>query len=579
VSFEQPHAADRSWWRKINPRWYVLAVLLAVTVLAARPVYRYLRTLRAESLARQAQVLIDEKNWQAAAERAYSGYQLAPNNPLTLLTLCRLYTAVGSEQALPFWEAYLAHTQAADEERRQITKVALQFGRFDLAQRQIAALLQSPHRIVEDYLLASNFYLRIGNKVQAIAMARDALAFGGQRPQTMLQLACLLTDAPQRENRLEAKKIWFWLCQNSPNNRLQALVTLSKMEELDATESRTVLEQLNALGDSNPELYLTAQEFKARLQPTNRRSIMDETLQRFAGRPAAQQVLLGRWLMQQRELRLLLKFIDEKTALSSQDFLLLRLDGLAGLAQWNDVSTLLRNERLPLEPLLRELYQARAQKELHHPEAAALHWNRVHGYAGEKPELWLYAAQYAERSGAFDEAEKIYRRLSLKPETARLGYTGLVRLCEKQNSTRQLRDLLQEMSSTFPNDPIPQNDLAYLNLLLGENIAAATQTAARLVKEYPAFLSFRVTLALAFLRNDRLADALELLTNDQHIDWDVALPGWRAVLVAVLAKNNRAPEAVRHLRQIPQTLLKPEEKALVSGLQNQSPVVEKIKPR
>jgi hypothetical protein len=181
------------------------------------------------------------------------------------------------------------------------------------------------------------------------------------------------------------------------------------------------------------------------------------------------------------------------------------------------------------------------------------------------PETVFYVAQYAERLGMPDDAAKAYRLLTTVSGAERPGYLGLIRLTEQSGDTRALRDQVKEFAGRFPNEFELQNDLAYLDLLLGENVASAVENAARLVQRFPEFLSYRTTLALAHLRSRDPAAARKVY-REISTDWKSAQPGWHAVYAAVLAASGEQALASTHAHEINIARLKTEERALIADL-------------
>ena len=151
------------------------------------------------------------------------------------------------------------------------------------------------------------------------------------------------------------------------------------------------------------------------------------------------------------------------------------------------------------------------------------------------------------------------------PATAVPGYLGLIRVAEKRADTRQLRDIMAELSRQLPEDPAPKNDLAYLNLLFNEKVDDSTKTAQELVTALPDRAAYRTTLALGYLRKKQPQEALAAY-DQTEINWSTALPGWQAVRAAVLAANGRDQEARSLALSINWDRLKPQERDLVSKL-------------
>jgi len=141
----------------------------------------------------------------------------------------------------------------------------------------------------------------------------------------------------------------------------------------------------------------------------------------------------------------------------------------------------------------------------------------------------------------------------------------LVGLTVKSGSTTELRALLAEMQAEWPDDDSLLNDLAYLKLLLGEDLATQRQVAETLAKKSPANLTARTTLALACFRQGDFAAALRQYQGHRD-NWQLAAAAPRTVYAAVLAANGRTAEARELARAIPAGQLRPEEAELIRGL-------------
>jgi len=175
--------------------------------------------------------------------------------------------------------------------------------------------------------------------------------------------------------------------------------------------------------------------------------------------------------------------------------------------------------------------------------------------------LW-WLAHYAEKNGAYEQTRSAYRAWIGCVRYPWSGYQALARLVETTGTTHELRELVREMLKRWPHETALRNDLAYLSLLLSEEIEKSRDIAADLVAQNPDNLPHCTTLALALLRLRDLAGALQVYAGRQY-DWNQALPGNRAVYAAVLANNGQLTEARAHARALPRARLRPEELALL----------------
>jgi len=111
-------------------------------------------------------------------------------------------------------------------------------------------------------------------------------------------------------------------------------------------------------------------------------------------------------------------------------------------------------------------------------------------------------------------------------------------------------------------DPNAQNRVAYYNLLLEKDVSANATKAKELVAKYPDRLEFRVTAALALLRQHDPGSALAQFQGPP-IEWAKTPPSWRAVYAAALIANDEDARANELLKSILLDRLSPEEAALI----------------
>ena len=119
------------------------------------------------------------------------------------------------------------------------------------------------------------------------------------------------------------------------------------------------------------------------------------------------------------------------------------------------------------------------------------------------------------------------------------------------------------MASKFPASESATNEHNYYRLLSGEEIPEATRSALMLYRSNPKMLSYRVTLALAYLRNHDTQSAYALL-NANRIEWDEQSDINKAVRAATL-KEKQPKKAEALIDTINLDSLFTEEKKLFLG--------------
>jgi hypothetical protein len=233
------------------------------------------------------------------------------------------------------------------------------------------------------------------------------------------------------------------------------------------------------------------------------------------------------------------------------------------LQRWNDIDEVLRQNEVTLDPSVIESFHARTAQERSAPLDAEVHWSHAISLAASDPYKLRFVANFAEQSRATAVALKAYEQLARYPEQADLAYRGIERVGKQSGDISTQRTAIARISARTPEDPNAADQLAYLNLLLGEDVDKNLSIARKLAEQYPNRLSYRVTTALGYLRQHNAAAALAQFNAPVPIDWKQTLPAWRAVYAAALLSADRNDEAKQIIATIPRDRLNSQEQALL----------------
>lgn len=545
-------------------KWILGALALAILIAAAivaRPAYRGLRGWRAERLASEAEAAISKESWLEASQKAQAAYQLAPLNPKTIRVVARLYTIAGQPNAVTFWENLRATGKATTEDRRELVRAGLRFGKTAVVRDEVFRLANAQPVEAANVRLAAEFFLFTGDRTNAIIYAR-ALAKLEENPASELILAQSLVASGNPAEQSQARGILTRLAGLTNETGLEAQVTLARAGLVSDEAMPQLIDGLLKHPQRKLPHRLLAEELRLRLRPQDRASSVDAFVKEYAAGALSNRVEVARWLNRQKEFARTIDLLPPTDAVTDRDAFLARLDALAALGKWRELKSELSGEATPVEAVLKELFLARAARELKQLPEADAHWRRVQLELSSQPEAMLYVADYAEKIGEIEEARKAYDRLAALPEYADRAFAGMIRLAEQTGGTRTLREIMRDLSARHPDDPAPANDYAYLNLLLNERLESSKETAQKLYDANPNVLAYRITLALAHLRLNEPAKARTIL-DGLNVDWTQVRPGWQAVHSAARAAAGEASLARALARQIPLAGLKPEERMLI----------------
>jgi hypothetical protein len=533
-------------------------VVLLLAAAGGPPVYRRAKVWRARGLAGEAERLLGEKQFEKAAAKAQAAIGLAPAEPAAQRAVARVLTSAGSGLALNYWKGLLAQPGATAEDRLAAARLALQGERFDFAEEQLALLLAADPPAVETLELAAQAAWQKKKPTEALKFLERLLKQAPSNEGARLLHGQILAWSPDREQGEQGARELLQLGQGDDAAALRALQTLAQRPNLSVEEIGQAADRLAKHPLAQTADKLAALPLRWLVEPTQRAGLIKQAVAQFGKGGPEDRIALGRWLLQQGEPARVLEVVGAEEALTRQELFLVRLDALASLGRWAEIKETIEREKAPIKPLYAEVFQARAAKEMGQLREANAHWTLALSHALPTLEENLYLARYAEKMGEPRVAAKAWRQVARTPAwTLRANLAALPSL-EKDGDTRGLREAVQQLARLVPDDPAPRNDAAYLDLLLQENVKAATATAEQLVKEHPEMLAYRTTLALSYLRGGRAAEAAKVYAG-LEVPWEKAPARSQAIHAAVLAASGTAEPPA-----IPDTiLLLPEERALL----------------
>jgi tetratricopeptide (TPR) repeat protein len=549
-------------------KWAGIGLIGLTLLFGARPLFRWFKSTRATQLATQANTLAASGKFNAAADKFRAALHLDPLNFTALEGAAQLASRIGRPEAVGLWEQVLKDRRTSVADRQGYVEQLLRVGRPRLAASTVDRLIKEDPS-AKTFELASLYWRSLGESAKAIQFARLAVKSSPNDDVARYQLAVLLAVSTDPADRTEARTILWNLSQTSGSHRQAAIEALASSPELSDTERRQILELLGSISPETIKDSLLAADQRLQLQTENPQQIYDQIIARWIRGNASELVKLAQWLNVHQQAERVLTLFSLDDALKNTQLLLVRLDALAALQRWNEIDTVLARGDLTLDPSVLECFRARAAQEQNATLDAETHWNHAIVLASGDPAKLKVVAEFAEQSRASAAALKAYDQLARFPEHAAVAYRGTERLSGHAEDLSVQRAAAEKIKSVS-DDPNAVAQLAYLNLLAGNDVDKNTEIARQLVTRYPDRLAFRVTAALGCLRQHDPGLALSQFKGPSGappIDWRKTPPSWRAVYVAVLRANEQNSAAQEIVSGIPVNQLLPEERALLEGKQ------------
>ncbi len=543
-------------------RWLLLGLALLLLLGGIIATYAWLKVRRANEFARKGDALLQAGKLNDAAVDYRVALQLDPNNYLGLSGAARLASRAERPEALELWQRTLALSRATPQDRQDYADLLLKTNRLNIAEQVIDDLLKK-NPDTRTLQLAARYAIKFGDNAKAIEYARIATNRAPQDDSARFQLAELLARSTDAREQTAARQILWDISTRNSSYRTQALEALARAPELEPDERERLLKELSALEPKNVIDDLLGADLQIQIHPEAAPTIYRERTERWSKGSIDQRLALARWLNVHQQAELVLESFPIETTLQNNQLLLSRLDALATLQLWNEIDDVLSRTDVTLEPHVIEAFRARTAQERNAVLDAEVHWNHAISLSVSDSDKLQFVANFAEQSQANAAALKAYEQLARYPEYADLAFRGTQRVSQKSGETSTQRAAMAKIAARSPDDPNAADQLAYLNLLLGEDVDKNFAIAKKLAEQYPNRLSYRVTVALGYLRRHEAASALSQFNAPVPIDWKRTMPGWRAVYAAALLATDRNDEARQIIATIPRERLNAHERALI----------------
>jgi len=528
--------------------WIGVGIALVLALVVASPfAWRTIKEQRARDLAEDAQAPLDtatpENNNHAAAwEKAKAAYALNPQDLEVARTLAGIVNLARPVEAPAMWESIYADSQEEADLLAWFDSVIRLADKTTLVQVSERLAADFPNSSESLFRQAQNAF-RQGKPDDGIELAQQAAQATDASPEIQfayVELSQRSDDAQVREAGID----WLRQMAERPDETgLKASRWLLQQPDISRDQLMAAAGNLAQHPMADREDLLTDIVLRRSQGQQSREALLQEVQSLFELENPAELVELGRWLNQQGRSADFLRLVDEATAIQRRDLFLVWVDSMALDSRWEDLQPLMERPSLPIDSFTRVLFRARVQQELGNERIRDLIWGQAVLAAKDDVGKLQFAYEYALKLGWDELAREVLERLANIPRAQRVAFEKLVEHDQEAQNAERLRDTLQRMANAYPEDLSVANDLAYVNLLLNENLEQANQTALRLQQEADrVYLAHRMTLALALYQDGQPSAALQLLFP-LAIDWEDVRPGWRAVYAGILAANGHSFES------------------------------------
>jgi hypothetical protein len=551
----------RAWWVG------VLAVALIVGILLGWPAFSRWQVRR---MLIAGAAFLQQRDFRNAGLAARQALALHPGDPQAVTLLAEIATATGSPEAILWWERLVTLRPGDPAPLIELAQAALRADDPIVAGQALARLDPALRDSVAVHSLAGSIALLERDWVAAETHFSAAARLDPVASQPALNLAAFRLRLPNGPEAAAARAEMRRL-RLLPECRLPALRSLlaDARARSDFAEARTLATEMHDAPEAAPDdrLALLDELFLHSASELEKTLLGDEAK---AASDVSAAAALGRWVNAHGFAALGAGWIDgmPERMRAQPVLLLVRAESAVATADWMQVRARTDDGGPDWQALdfLRLALAARAAVELdggrRGPQSAA-RWERSLNSTGGNAAALSMLAREVQGWDWKAEAAEAWWLVARHPWSQRTALRRLWELAATDRDTPELLRVAKRIVELDSQNAAARNNLAWLELLRGEDLPGAEALAARNLAEHPDSPGLKSTSALSLSLQRRHDEAVALIAGlPEEARHD---PATSAGAGAVLTAAGRRAEAQTWLdvARAHESELLPEERALV----------------
>ena len=539
----------------------IVGVAVAATYFA-KPAWREIKHYRALAFSSTADKAHTQGNLGLALEKARAALQLEPQNPDIVRMNARFLTEVASDAALPLWQN-LAHRSGAPlEDQLDYLEAALAFQQIQRIGPVYSNLCNAGIESARLQRIGALYQLGLGSSNAALDSARAAYRLEPTNPTNALLIASLVGPGCDAADREDARARLREVAQSGTPLRLIALRQLVQSPISDRSDREWVEQFLTRSSQLAPAESVLLGETRIRLDPTSIGAVVSNLVSRIPHDDPEMLTLVVDTLSRFGRHAEVLNLTLAGRSLMNRTLFQARYEALVALDRPDEAYRHLLQENPPLPAYDLALAKVQAAMMSKNSQSRESHLAELVRASANHPAKLRSAAELAEQKGATNIAIEAWKQLGTLPGQSSTSLRALQRLADRRGDTWTARDYARNLLRAHASLPGLKLEIAYYDLLLGENIEAAFHEAQTQSGSRPRDFFPRTVLALAHLRRGA-PDAARVALERFYVEEPQLRPDALAVIAATLGQNGYAVRAGEIASKIPLDRLRPEERELV----------------
>ena len=544
---------------------WTLALLALAGAVSAKPLYRRYKHRKALALVAEVNTRdFPAQDWNSVGKKLRLANAYDPREPEVLRLAARFLAIAGKMDTLTFYSLLVESGSATVTARLDYARQALIHNRPDVARLQARQVMTETPTNLQALLLGIEALERLGWTREALALATAAMRAHPTSDLVQLRLGLLQMAEVDETTRETGKRLLWGLAMSRGPVNARAVQRLALETNLQRIELLILAKSLESVTNRTLAQDMAWYDLRYRLADEAERSpLVSLMIQRLGSQPSTlERIQAADWLLTHNAPTRVPEVLDESLSRMVPAVAQRWIQAKANAGGWDEVSILIEDATLAIEPELRHCYRALIQYRNGNTNAVAGYLQQAVGALRDNPEKILMVASYAEKLRQPKLAAAAYEKLLSFPFHAARAAQEILRLLGPSDDVQNLLSTLRRLQQFQPDNADIADMITWYELVIRRRVAEQAAAAQERFKKNPENDRFRLTAALAQLRQNNPDAALSLLES-RYANPTNLPPRARLLYTAAVGGTGQRQNAERLADLINPAQFKPEEFELI----------------
>lgn len=544
---------------------WALVILSVVAGLTAKPLYRRYKKHKALEIVAEINAKdFPAQDWDSVGRKIRLAHGYAPNEPEVLRVSARYLAIAGQPDSLQYYAMLIETGKATVGDRIDYARQSLRHNRPDIGRAQIRQVMVESPLNHEGLMVGIEILDRLGLTRDALQLAEAAFQSHPTSDEANFRLGWLQMRSGRKDLRERGRKLLWSLALAQGPFKGRAIERLTAERDMERAEILVLTKSLEAI----PQRTLTDDflwyDLRHRLASDDEKNgIVSLVIQRLGHQAAAsERIQAADWLLTHGAPTRVTEVLDESLIRQNGAAAQRWIQARANAGNWAEVGGLIEDTSLTLSPNLRHCYRALMEFREGNTNAVISHLNDALTTLKDNPTEVMIVANYAERLRQPKLAAAAFEKLLANPLHAARAAQEMLRLLSPSDDVQHLLTTLRRLHQFQPDNEDVADTISWYELMTGQRVPQNAVATQERMSRHPKSDRFRLTAALAHLKQHNPDAALNLLEG-QSLDQTNAPARGRLLYVAAVGATGQRQTAERLAQDLNPATYKPEEFELV----------------